>query len=147
MSKERALLHALVISYWRGAVTQGEAAKLIGMRKETFAELADGLLLVEAMKRVSWHYYRERFHYTFPECDARAVRKPQLSGKGQGIRRFTDEELLTPPQRVTLNDVVNGNWQTPCLDKMDAGNVIAPRPSFPRAPARVVGRQHFPRAA
>ena len=82
-----------MLAYFRGQVSQHDAAKLLEMRKETFAEFAAGWAadhvesavaalppedLARVRDGVAWRDYMRRFLATFPECDERCVRRDSL---------------------------------------------------------------------
>lgn len=107
------LLTRLLVMYWRDGVALRDAAKLAGLRAKTFAELADLRLGEAALKRLAAAYFGDAFHAAFPWCDAEAVRhgarartppcsNPRL-GRAPSKR---EKELVTPPQRSTMREVV-----------------------------------------
>lgn len=69
------LLDRLLALYWADGVTQGQAAVLLGMRKEDFAEFADLWLGERALLRVANDYLARAFHSRFPECCPEVVRQ------------------------------------------------------------------------
>ena len=93
------LLAALLTRYQRGHVDQAEAAKLLGIRKSDFADLA----AYRSMETWAWSYYLDRFNYAFPECDRRAVMRQSIGNSAFKARTYTDTELLTPPKRELRN--------------------------------------------
>src|SRR5690606_24242312 len=106
------LLDRLLTLYWADGVTQGEAAYLLGLRKETFAELADLRLGEAALQRAAMRYYRAALYRQFPRCNPAAVRqarfatrklKPCSHAKEPTAREVA---LVTPPQRRTLRELV-----------------------------------------
>lgn len=113
MSRKPAeLLDALLAVYWRGKVMQGEAAKLVGIRKEDFAELAELRMGEAALDRVVWAYYLRAFHRSFPNCDVKLCRQrrfattPAVDSDDLGSEPTAKEiELLTPPN-PSLREVV-----------------------------------------
>lgn len=78
MREAERILSRIVAAYLQGRLSQSRAAKLIGIRKEEFAEYADGEMLLAAIERAAWGYYLSHFAYVFPECDPRAVRSDSL---------------------------------------------------------------------
>lgn len=128
------LLTALLQLYWAEGVTQERAAKLLGIAKATFAELADLRLVTDGLERAARDYYREQFNYRFPECDPRCAPTrakaeyvaptmgASVMARSESCRAHdgTDAdphakepvssecELLAPPQRRTLREVVPG---------------------------------------
>ena len=97
-SKADDLLTALLVRHWKGGVDQAQAAKLIGIRKDEFAELAALRHCLLILENMGWRYYLARFNYAFPECDQASVRRP-ADPRAFVPRTYTDTELLTPPQR------------------------------------------------
>lgn len=112
MSGERILLDCLLTLYWRDGVTQSDAARLVGLRKETFAELADLRLGEAALQRVAMDYYRRAFYRLFPECDPAAHRHARFATRKRKPCSHSTEPtarevaLVTPPQRHTLRELV-----------------------------------------
>lgn len=135
------LMAALVCRYWAGGVTQDVAAKLLGIRKQAFAELADGCLFVQLIENAAWRFYLARFNHTFPECDSRARKRITFDAWDRGGRMFTDAELLNPPHRKAGPAAEIGNDLQACPTKIEVGNRERPQASDPRALARDNGQQ------
>ena len=136
------LLHGLVVRYWRGAITQGDAARMLGIRKAEFGEYARGLLFVGLIERVGWRYYLARFSYAFPETDPRAVRTYSLPrqmrdnlwrpGKEAPVAEHVGKDAETlPPSHVSLTTHVGitGTASDPLTVKLMCGNRRPPRDS------------------
>ncbi len=130
------LLTRLLVMYWHEGVTQTQAANLLGIRKEDFAELADWKLGEMALERASWAFYVSQFHYQFPECDRHATRRDHGPTWNREPRMFTDNELLSVTE--------NGNWKQARSTKIEVGN--SP-PAIPRAPAALTGQHTLDEAA
>lgn len=123
MSRDpEALLTQLLVMYWHDGVSQTQAANLLGIRKEDFAELADWRLGEMALERAAWTYYVAQFHYRFPECDRHATHRDHGPTWNREPRMFTDDELLSATEI--------GNWQSLLSTKIEVGN--SP-PAIPRA--------------
>lgn len=109
---ELAWLDRLLTIYWADGVEQGEAARLAGMRKETFAEYADLRLGEAALERAAMRYYRAAFHRLFPRCNPAAVRQARFATRKAKPCRHDKEPtarevaLVTPPQRHTMRELV-----------------------------------------
>lgn len=88
------LLDTLLSRCWRGDVTLAKAARMVGVRKEDFAELATGKHFLAIIENAAWRYYMAQFNYSFPECDPRARKRDPLFNNGFGERQFTDSDLL-----------------------------------------------------
>lgn len=131
------LLDRLLARYQAGGVTQEQAAKLVGIRRADFVELSAMRRWVHVLEAIVWQRYMAAFLYRFPECDKRATHRPTPQWRESEGRRYTDEELLTPPQRITLAEAIGTDGRTP-LDKMDVG--LSP-PAKPRALPRDTGQQ------
>lgn len=106
-------LARLLALYWLGEVTQGEAAKEVGLRKESFAELADFRMIEAALQREANRCMSDAFHRVFPECDADAVREgsaarrmPATNPREGRKASKRDVDLVTPPQRRTMRELV-----------------------------------------
>lgn len=105
------LLTGLLQAYWAGAVTQGAAAQMVGLRKETFAELADLRMIEAGLHRAAMRYYRLAFNRLFPECDPQArlegtrARTAPATGATWSTPTARDCILLTPPQHRTLREL------------------------------------------
>jgi hypothetical protein len=108
----RQLLDRLLALYWLEGVSAEVAAGLLHIRKADFLELADLRLVERGLQRAARVYYRRAFHCLFPWCDARAwahakhataKAKPCTHSKAPTRR---DVELVTPPQRHTLRELV-----------------------------------------
>lgn len=151
-------LNALVLAYRRGEITQEAAAKLCEIRKETFAELATahaletfGTLWERVQRDVQWHAYLRRFLATFPECDARAVRRESRPEKNaddlwrpfpeQPVRTYGPEAAATlPPSAGALDQSGTGTqhlWENSSSETVRSPATIA------RALARAKGQQQF----
>lgn len=108
----RDLLTALLDACRCGLVTQPRAAKLLGIRKEEFAELSDLRLGIDGWERAAWRYFEERFNYRFPECDPRCATGKARAYEGTPRDIYATEpsprdcQLLEPPQRRTLRELV-----------------------------------------
>lgn len=139
------LLHALVVCYWRGGVTQESAAKMVGIRKAEFGEYARGLLFMDLIEQVGWRYYLARFSYAFPETDPRAVRKYSLPremrdnlwrpGMDAPVAEYDGKDATgLPPAQVSLATHVGitGTASDPLAVKLMYGNRRPPRDSRPR---------------
>lgn len=109
----RAFLDYVLALYWDESLKQVEAAQALGMRKATFAELADLRQGEAVLNRLATAYLADAFHAAFPWSDAEAVRhgarartapcsNPRL-GRMPGKR---EQALVTPPQRHTMREVV-----------------------------------------
>lgn len=136
----RDLLQGLAACYWRGGVTQKDAAKMLGMRKEEFVEYARGLLFVSLIGNAGWRYYLERFSHAFPETDPRAVRGFTLPsverddlwrpGKHARVTEYVgkDAESLQPAHKSLATHVgITGTITDPVLVKLMYGNRRPPR--------------------
>jgi hypothetical protein len=77
------LLAALVGLQWRGKVTLGEAAKLVGIRKSEMGDLVAWWLVEAAI----WRTYVAAFHRAVPECDTRLRRLPPADLKADDLWR------------------------------------------------------------
>jgi hypothetical protein len=106
------LLDRLLALYWLEGVSAEAAAGLLHIRKADFLELADLRLVERGLQRAAMRYYRRAFHRLFPRCDAKAwahakhataKRKPCDHSRAPTRR---DVELLTPPDRHTLRELV-----------------------------------------
>lgn len=128
MSDARILLDRLLALHWRGGVTQEEAARLVGIRREEFVELSDLRHATAILENVSWRHYLGAFLYAFPECDPRATKRDAGQGWSRAGRMFTDDELLRPPH-------LDGTAKQRPSDKMDVGK-SPPAPSSSRAAPR-----------
>lgn len=128
----RKLLDGLLLLYWREGVTQKEAAKLLGIRKDEFAELAALRRCCLIIEDAAWRYFLAQFNHTFPECDRRATKRdtgPRWDRKG---RMYTDDQLLTPPDPGTRSEPSSLKWA-----------IGTPPPGNPRVPAReMAGKSH-----
>lgn len=127
------LLTMLLVVYWRGGVDQCEAAKLLGIRKEDFAELAElrrGLLIYDL---VVWRYFMRAFNERFPECDRRCSYRAEPDPRNYSGRMYTDAELLAVPQSGTENEARRVKWEV--------GNSDRPPASNPRELPRDIGQQ------
>lgn len=104
------LLTRLLVRHWKGGIDQHDAAKLIGIRKDEFAELSALRHCLLILENMGWRYYLARFNHAFPECDRASVKRqsPHNSElwapsryrmQALDSRAYTDAELLTPPQR------------------------------------------------
>ncbi len=142
------LIHALVVCYWRGGVTQEAAAKMLGIRKAEFGEYADSLVFVDAIERLAWRYYLARFSYAFPETDPRAVRTFTLPAEERDdlwrpglpapVAECVGDGLLTlPPSQPSLASRKHGSGteSDPALVKWMYGNRRPPRDSRSRLEA------------
>jgi hypothetical protein len=108
----RQLLDRLLALYWLEGVSAERAAELLHIRKSDFLELADLRLVERGLQRAAMRYYRRAFLGRFPWCDPRAwaharfataKRKPCSHSREPTCR---DVELVTPPQRHTLRELV-----------------------------------------
>ena len=99
MTTARALLEALLALYWCDGVTQQKAAKLLGMRREEFSELADLRRCALILEAAAWRYYLRAFNGCFPECDRHLAYRHRDDTKAVKRRLFTEAELLSPPNR------------------------------------------------
>lgn len=109
----RAFLDYVLTLYWDDSLTQQEAAFALGMRKTTFAELADLKRCVSILERLVRAYLGDAFNAAFPWCDAQAIRDgaearvPPCANPNHGRKAGKREtELLTPPQRYTMRELV-----------------------------------------
>lgn len=94
------LLTRLIVLYWRDGVTQEAAAKLVGIRRDEFVELAELRLGIYAFEAVAMGRLMAAFNELFPECDRRAsYRKDCGFRSDDGIRQYTDADLLRVPNR------------------------------------------------
>lgn len=94
------LLTRLIALYWRCGVTQQDAAKLVGIRRDEFVELAELRLGIYAFEAMAMRRFMAAFNDLFPECDHRAsYRKECGFRKDDGYRLYTDEDLLSVPNR------------------------------------------------
>ena len=106
------MMTQLVDLYLRGGVMQGAASQLLGLRKETFAELADLRLGVAALEREAGRYYVDAFHQQFPHCDvkawrhARHARKPARTSDNSRAPTRAAQRLVEPRQHRTMRDIV-----------------------------------------
>lgn len=112
-ASSRDLLAALLQLYWADGVTQEKAAKLLGIAKATFAELADLRMVKDGLERAARDYYREQFNYRFPECDQRCAAGKARAHDGGKERDAHAKEptrrecvLVAAPQRRTLREIV-----------------------------------------
>lgn len=101
-------LTRLLHLHWRGGVDQAQAAKLVGIRKDEFAELAALRKCLLIVERAVWRYYLARFNFAFPECDRMAMRRAHPSNAPVEVRRYTDIELLTPPNPEVFRSSCSG---------------------------------------
>lgn len=69
MTPERRLIDRLLALYWLGGVTQCQAAMLLGIRKQEFAEYAELREGQRALERVANEYLVRAFNHAFPWCD------------------------------------------------------------------------------
>lgn len=99
MTTGRALLDALLALYWCDGVTQYKAAKLLGIRRDEFSELADLRRCALILEAAAWRYYLRAFNGCFPECDRHLAYRHRYDSKGVERRIYTEAELLTPPHR------------------------------------------------
>ena len=97
MTAHADLLTRLIVLYWREGVSQGVAAKLVGIRRNEFVELAELRKCATIIEAATWRYFLVAFNGCFPECDRRTLYRP-VHGFGT-CRQFTDAELLCPPKR------------------------------------------------
>src|SRR5690606_10658965 len=88
------------------------AARLVGLRAGTFAELADLREGEAAMQRAALSYFGRAFHSAFPWCDSGAVRRgesarsaPRINVDGRPVTR-SEAALLAPPQRCGMRKPV-----------------------------------------
>ena len=89
--------------YWHEGVTQAEAAKLVGIRREEFVELAELRLGIHAFEAVAMRRFEAAFNELFPECDRRtSYRKDCGFRHDDGVRQYTDADLLRVPNRDRL---------------------------------------------
>ena len=154
-------LEALILAYRRGELTQEEAAKRYKIRKATFGKLATDHAMeaieahAEDIQRiqadVQWHAYLRRFLATFPECDARAVRRESRPEKNadnlwrpfpeQPVRTYGPEAAATlPPSAGALDQSGTGTqhlWENSSSETVRSPATIA------RALARDKGQQQF----
>lgn len=98
---------------WRGDVTIASAARMVGVRKEDFAELATGKHFLAIIENACWRYYMAQFNYSFPECDQRAVRRENLYRNGHGEREYTDSQLLKTSHDRTWLEGLTGPENEP----------------------------------
>lgn len=102
------LLTALLVHYWRGGVEQGDAAKLLGMRKDEFAELAALRKCELIVDDLTWRHYLSRFNQLFPECDRNATKRNVPDWHKPEGRMYTEAELLKPPHHKTMREALRG---------------------------------------
>jgi len=108
MSRE--ILDALVLAYFRGEVSQYNAAKMLEIRKSEFATLAtdwavelvgaaiaDNPEQIEAVRHgVLWRAYLQRFLASFPDCDPRCTRRDTLPvADGDDLYRYYPKGEVT----------------------------------------------------
>jgi len=120
----RVLLARLLARYLLDdGLGQVEAAKLIGIRTATFAELASTVLEQIALSRSAYMHLLREFYRAFPECDQRAVRQESIPWRRMEPRMYTDEELLTPPHLKTWKQVraQSGNREGTPVVKLSMG--------------------------
>lgn len=129
------LLTMLLVLYWRGGVTQKQAAKLLGIRCGEFVELAELRRAVVVMEAVAWRYFLQAFNECFPECDRRAVYRPERDPRNHGGRTYTDAELLAPPHAGARNEGISV--------ELKVGNRDRPPASNPRVLPRDIGQRPF----
>lgn len=158
-------LAKIVRQYRRGEMTQDAAAKFIGIRKESFVELADGYRFLELMQEprwqtyasryladAKWQHYVDRFNASFPECDPRVVRcDPMPARKDDNLLRGGDASPVTTydadaatrlaPAQPHLNTPgeIGNDWRT--RSKIEAGNRDRSPASDPRVLPRDKGQQ------
>jgi len=96
---QRALLDALLALYWCDGVTQQKAAKLLGIRRAEFSELADLRRCALILEAAAWRFYLRAFNGCFPECDRHLAYRHSPDSRGFERRMFTEDELLAPPNR------------------------------------------------
>lgn len=89
------LLTRLLVLYWAGGVTQEVAAKLVGIRRVEFAELADLRHCLVVIEAAAWRYYLRAFHQQFPECDRNLAYRHPVDSRGFEGRMYSDDELLS----------------------------------------------------
>lgn len=163
------VLVALVGRYWRGELAQDVAAKFIGIRKESFVELADGYRFLDLMEDPHWWNYAHwflwdckwrnfvaRFNGSFPECDERVVRRDTLPFRqgrddDSSFRNVPDapvttfdesEAALLPAAQPHLNTPgeIGNDWRT--RFKIEVGRQSLPGVESPRVLPRDNG-QHL----
>lgn len=110
--RARAYLDYVLTLYWDKSVTQAQAARDLGMRKERFAELAALREGEAALQREVSDYFAKAFNCAFPYCDPDAViageyarNPPAINKDGRHVSK-RELALLTPPQRRTLRELV-----------------------------------------
>ena len=103
------LLAAVLDAYWKGEVTQAKAAKLIGIRRKWFVELAEIKLVDRVisddrlLRAAAWRIFLSAFHECFPECDSRI----RAQGPLPGMETKTDD-LWRPPPIAPCIHIENG---------------------------------------
>lgn len=100
------LIDALMASYWQGRVSQAEAAKLLGIRRQEFVELSALRWGVAILQSAAWRYFMTAFNSAFPECDPALARREEIPSGKMGVRMYTDAELLSPPHVRTLRELL-----------------------------------------
>ena len=91
---------------------------MVGIRRGEFVELAELTLGIHAFEAMAMRRFESAFNELFPECDRRtSYRKDCGFKRDHGTRQYTDDDLLSAPNRDRLTD------QPP---KIEVGN-IAPR--------------------
>lgn len=110
--RARAYLEYVLILYRDESLTQARAARDLGMRKKSFAELSDLRIGEAALTRLANAHLGDAFHAAFPWCDAEAVRHgarartaPCSNHRLGRAPRKRELELVTPPQRRTMREV------------------------------------------
>ena len=94
------LLSALLVLYWREGVTQQAAARLVGMRRQEFVELAELRLGIHAFEAMAMRRFESAFNELFPECDRRTSYRKDCGFRSDvGVRQYTDADLLRVPNR------------------------------------------------
>jgi len=93
------LLTRLLALYWMGGVTQAKAAKLVGIRRDEFMELADLRRCALIIEAAAWRYYLRAFNGCFPDCDRQLAYRHASDARGFERRMYSDEDLLAVPNR------------------------------------------------
>lgn len=162
-------LDDLLAEYWRGEVTQADAAKRLEIRKEDFVLYAKArqYRLLEMMddprwwiyacgvvEELAWRDFLAAFHSVFPECDEQAVRHDSLparnddsllcGGKVAPVTTYdASESARLPASQPHLNNPgpIGTDWNT--RFKIEVGNRDRSPASDPRALPRDNGQPLF----
>ncbi len=103
------LLALVLAAYWDGRVTQAQAAKMIGIRREWFVAMAEVKLVERVisderlLRAAAWRIFLSAFHECFPECDSRI----RAQGPLPGMETKTDDLWRPPPPSPCIH-IENG---------------------------------------